>query len=176
MNIWEDPLSPWKSKSAYFTWLRGMLRRAWMRNPISIKFKNSKCRSARPHDGVNHRVKSVGSCARCGGLFAKSKLEVDHIEPAGALRDWEDVEPFVRRLLGASSESLRLLCKPCHGIVTAAERFQCSEDDAVIRKNLIQFGKTRAKEQVLLLTQLGLPPGRNAAERRTIYHAHIIKK
>ena len=176
MNIWEDKLSPWKSKSAYFMWLRGMLRRAWMRNPISIKFKNSLCRKASLRDGLGARVKSVGSCARCGGLFAKSKLEVDHIEPAGALRDWEDVEPFVRRLLGASSESLRLLCRPCHGIVTAAERFQCSEDEAVLKKKLASFKKMDARHQAVELTRLGLPVGKNAKERATIYYTHIIQK
>lgn len=172
---WSDKNSPWKSQAAYFTWLRGGLRRLWMRNPISIKFKNSLCRKALPSDGFSKQTKFVGQCARCGKWHAKSKLEVDHIEPAGALARWEDVEGFVRRLLGASSESLRLLCKPCHGIVTDAERFQCSEEESILRKRVILFSKLPAADQKVVLTQNSLPEGGNAKERRAIYYTHIIQ-
>lgn len=175
MTPWTDPYSPWKSQSSYFVWLRGGLRRLWTRNPVSTGYKNAMCRKAVPEDGFSKRVKFVGLCERCRKWHAKSSLEVDHIEPAGSLSSWEDVEGFVRRLLGASSESLRLLCKPCHGVVTAAERFQCSEEEAVIRKRVIQFSKLPAAEQRLALTKLGLPEGRNAAERRAIYYTHITQ-
>lgn len=147
----------------------------WMRNPISIKFKNSLCRKATPSDGFSKQTKFVGQCARCGKWHAKSKLEVDHIDPAGSLTCWEDVEGFVRRLLGASSESLRLLCKPCHKLVTQAERFSCTEEEAIIRERVILFSKLPAADQKVVLTQLGLPEGRNASERRAIYYTHIIQ-
>lgn len=175
MNPWQDPLSPWKSQAAYFTWLRGMLRRAWMKNPISIKLKNSLCRKALPADGFSKQTKFVALCARCKQWKAKSRLQVDHIEPAGSLQSWADVEGFTRRLLGASSASLRLLCKGCHDVVTAAERFGCSEEEAMIRKQVIAFSKQPAKAQILALTQLHLPPGANSKERAAIYHAHIIQ-
>ena len=173
MTPWHDPLSPWKSSAAYFTWLRGGLRRLWMRHPISKRFKNSLCRPARPEDGLGPRVKQVGLCARCGLLKAKSALEVDHVIPAGPLGSWDDLTPFAARLLGASSENLRLLCKPCHDVVTASERFQCSEEEAKRRKALAAFKKLRADKQRLLLLGLNLDQGDNTEQRADIYRAHL---
>lgn len=173
MTPWSDPASPWKSQAAYFTWLRGMLRRAWTRHPLSIKFKNARCRPAMPADGFKKQVKQIGRCERCGNWFAKSKLEVDHIDPAGSLRDWEDVGPFVQRLLGCMSHTLRLVCKPCHDVITAAERFACSEEEAITKKEVIRFGKLPAADQKKELKKLGMPVGENTAERRSIYHQHL---
>lgn len=173
MNPWEDQHSIWKTQSAYFSWLRGGLRRMWARHPMSIKFKNSKCRPARPHDPISARVKSVGECARCNKIFAKSHLEVDHMIPVGSLQSWDDVGPFVKRLLGCSSEHLRLVCKSCHGIITAAERFQCSEDEAKLRKTLILFKCMSAAQQKTMLKSLRLPLGQNAKERQTIYYTSL---
>ena len=147
-----------------------------MRHPISTKFKNSQCRKALSCDGMGPRVKQVGTCARCKQLFAKSKLEVDHIEPAGALSSWEDVGPFVQRLLGCGSDKLRLLCKECHAVVTAAERFGCSENDAIVIKKVAAFGKLPASKQRSILQQEGVGVGRNAAERRSIYYQLCILK
>ena len=175
MTPWLDKNSIWKTKPAYFSWLRGGLRRMWARHPLSIKFKNSQCRPARPSDKLGARVKFAGKCARCEKWHAKSKLEVDHMEPAGSLQDWNDVGPFVQRLLGCSSASLRLVCKPCHKVITHAERFACTEDEAIIQKRVILFSKLAAEDQRWELAHLGLPYGRNASERRTIYFTHIMQ-
>lgn len=173
MNIWEDPHSPWKSQAAYFTWLRGNLRRIWMRSPISNRFKSSLCRKPKPSDGVSKRVKSVGDCSRCGKVFAKSSLEVDHVIPAGSIRCWEDVAGFVERLLGCASKHLRLICKPCHKIVTHAERYSCTEEDAINQKLAIEFSKLPAATQKAKLRQLKLPEGKNTKERKTIFTNHL---
>lgn len=174
MTPWTDPLSPWKSQAAYFTWLRGNLRRAWMRYPVSNTFKTKVCRKARPADGFSKQVKFVGHCWRCNKLHPKSKLEVDHLHPAGELNAWNDVGSFIQRLLGCASDSLRIVCKPCHKIITHAERFKCTEAEAELQKKLIVFKKLPAAQQTALINRL-FPSNdcSNSKNRAALYARHL---
>jgi 5-methylcytosine-specific restriction endonuclease McrA len=168
---WLDPLSVWKTKGAYFSWLRGNLRRVWMRSPVSIRFKNSRCRPA----PKKSRGKWVGDCAICQKEFLKSHLVVDHIVPAGSLRHWDDVGDFVRRLLGPSSDELRLLCKPCHHVVTIAERAELDLEGARLRIEVLSFCRLPPARQKAILESLSCPPPllRNQTLRRSAYESHL---
>lgn len=173
MNPWEDPNSPWKTQASYFSWLRGNFRKAWMRYPISNTVKGKLCRKATPEDGFSKQTKFIGSCARCSGTFAKSHLEVDHINAAGSLKCFDDVGPFVRKLLGATSEELRLVCKPCHEVITLAERYGCSEEEAILRKQAAGFGKLTAEEQILTLKSILPDVPANSKKRRAAYERFL---
>ena len=70
--------------------------------------------SRRPYTGPNKRLKWEHKCSGCGRWYKAADVQVDHIEPAGKLTSWEDVEPFIRRLL-CEANGLQVLCKnKCH--------------------------------------------------------------
>lgn len=64
--------------------------------------------------GVNPRQKYEVQCSRCKEWFSDKFIDVDHVEPAGSLRSFDDVGPFARRLLFPGPDGLRCLCKECH--------------------------------------------------------------
>lgn len=65
------------------------------------------------YSGPNKRRKWSYRCAGCGGLFQQKEVHVDHIEPVGALSSFDEVGPFLQRLL-CEADGLRVLCKACH--------------------------------------------------------------
>jgi hypothetical protein len=75
----------------------------------------------RPYVGPNKRQKWEYQCAECGGWFKGDCVAVDHIAPAGKLTAWDDVEPFLRRLL-CEADGLRVVCDCCHDGITAKQR------------------------------------------------------
>jgi hypothetical protein len=89
---------------------------------------------------TNHRAKRVGDCSQCGKMFGISKLDVDHIIPAGSIKSWADYSGFIQRLLCGES-NMRLVCKPCHLIISAAERFQLSPLAASTHLKAVKFSK-----------------------------------
>jgi hypothetical protein len=60
-------------------------------------------------------------CAACDNLFPIKEVETDHIVPAGSLKTYDDVVPFIQRVL-CPVEGLQVLCKTCHREKTNAER------------------------------------------------------
>jgi 5-methylcytosine-specific restriction endonuclease McrA len=171
MEPWEDCNGAWKSKSAFFTWLREKFRRGWTLYPLSTRWKNSMCWPA-PELGKN---RFLGKCVRCEQNFAKSSLQIDHIVPAGSLLGWEDVENFARRMY-STSENLRLLCKPCHEIVTFMQNHpEVSDAEAVILKPCLAFSAQPAKPQVEFLESLGFSGEvlKNDKTRREVFENHV---
>lgn len=60
-------------------------------------------------------------CAECEGTFKGKDCAVDHIVPAGTLKCFDDVGPFLTRLM-VGSNGLQVLCDECHKAKTAEER------------------------------------------------------
>jgi hypothetical protein len=169
MTPWTDPHSPWTTQAAFMTWLRGMLRRGWTRYPTANAWKRAMSRPA----PKGYRAKRVGDCCRCRGVFPISRLEVDHVDPAGALNT-EDIGTFVLRLF-TTSDKMRLLCVPCHRIITSMERFKCTEREAIARAEVMIFVKLSPADQTFTLQSHGCPEHHlaNAAKRRAAYqHFH----
>lgn len=139
-----------------------------MRYPPANTWKKSMSRPA----PSGHRAKRLGDCSQCGKAFAISKLQVDHVIPAGALQNAEDIGPFILRLF-TTSDNIRLVCHQCHAIITKMERFQCSEAEAQIHSKVIAFTKLKPSEQTAILTRHECPPEhtRNGAVRRRAIHA-----
>lgn len=59
-------------------------------------------------------------CNHCKKWFKGTDVQVDHIEPAGSLRDWDDLVPFLQRL--TVEEGYQVLCVPCHKVKTDEEK------------------------------------------------------
>ena len=99
--------------------IRSVLRRFSMQVPAIQESKRA-CR--RRYTGENKRVKWEYPCAACKGWFLDKQVQVDHIEPAGKLRSFDDLGSFARRLLFVTPDQLQILCVPCHNAKSAEER------------------------------------------------------
>ena len=102
----------------YWSFIRSCLRRAWSRYPVRYQVMNE---AKRPYKGLDKRTKWEYTCADCKGWFKTKEVEVDHINPAGSLKDYSDLAGFCERLF-CEADNLRVLCKPCHKKRTDEER------------------------------------------------------
>lgn len=152
---WELYPDIWKTKSAFFTWLRGGLRRAiWEKYPPKIKFKTDGCST--PPSTYEGRAKSGAPCALTGEWTPKSYLEVDHIKGHVAFTDWDNVLDFVKHLC-SNSENFQLVNKENHKIKSYAERRGISFDEALIEKKAIAIIKAKKDKEFFTDRKLKVP-------------------
>lgn len=162
---WGYEGSPWLTSVAFFTYLRGCLRKAWNTNPVKInliKEKRYKIKNPNPKG----KVATVWgfTCELCNQEYPIKEGQVDHIVPAGTLRTKDDISGFVERLLFVRPEGLRLICKSCHSAVSHSEKTGMSFEEALIEKRVIAICKT--KEQLQFIKNYGMIPASNATKRR----------
>lgn len=175
MNIkrkpWEEYPHLWKTESAFWTYVRGSLRRAlWDKSPIKLSFKNEECEL--PPIDYTGRAKSGKHCALSGVWEGKSKLEVDHKIGNVSLRSWEDLLPFILHLI-PEPNTLQLVTKEAHKIKSYAEKHGISFERAAAEKKAIEIQKEkRCKE---FLEKKGVTPQSNAKKRRQQIVELLIK-
>lgn len=100
--------------------IRATLRKLSMQMPA---IRECKLRARRAYTaGLNPRQRYELQCHDCKEWFPEKGVQVDHIEPAGSLKAFEDVGPFARRLLFCGVEGLRVLCVQCHQKRTNEQR------------------------------------------------------
>lgn len=98
------------TESRFFSFLRSNLRRASVKwPPIHAAKKDAR----RAYEGPDKNRKWEYQCAICKGWFKGTDTQVDHIEPAGSLKSFEDLQGFVERLF-CEKDGLQVLCKTCH--------------------------------------------------------------
>jgi hypothetical protein len=154
---WKEHPGIWKDKKAFFNFIRGLLRKGWSTHPTKIEYiKNNRFKIDNPNP--KGRVKKVwgGKCEMCENTFVQKELQVDHIEEAGALNDWEDLEPFARTLLGSTSDNYQLLCLDCHSVKTMAVRYGITLEEARKRKKQTFFSKLAIGDMKESLKELGV--------------------
>jgi len=98
--------------SRFWSFVRSALRQAFTRWPPKYKVLENSKRIVK-----DKRHKYEYKCSKCKKYYKRTEIEVDHIEPAGSLKDYNDLPTFVERLF-VGEEGLRLLCKPCHRKIT----------------------------------------------------------
>ena len=157
--------TPWKNSVAFFTYLRGCLRKSWSNNPIKHNLIKKK-RKQIPNPNPKGKKNTVWGfdCEICGGEFVMSLCQVDHIVPAGSLQKTEDIQGFVERLLYVTEEDLRLVCKDCNSVLALAEKQGISLDRARAEKEAIRLEKE--KKCVQWLKEQGIIPASNQKARR----------
>ena len=176
-QYWNYEGSIWKSESAWFSWIRSALRRSWNRHPTKIaKLKKELIQIPNPNPKSSTRFPTVkgGKCSCCGGVFPlsggkkegkhKVTIQVDHLEPAGSLRDIKHLQGFVERLFCVGLEDLALICSVCNKTKDYAQKSGLSFKEAKIEKEAIEIQKQ--KKDVQWLKDNGLIPAKNAALRR----------
>lgn len=112
-----QPYPDW-SEAKFFGFLRSALRSASSRWPPKYECLNA---ASRPYVGPDKRRKKERLCAICKGWFSTTQTVADHIVPAGTLRTWEDLVPFVQRLF-VGVDGFQCLCNECHATKTKEER------------------------------------------------------
>lgn len=113
------------TEAAYWGMLRSHLRRLTLRwKPRNDALKKNR----RANQGDNKRKKWQYLCYICKGWFYRDEVEVDHIVEAGSLRSYDDIGPFVKRLL-PEVDGWGVVCIPCHKEKTAEARRKKKEED-----------------------------------------------
>lgn len=98
------------SESAFFGWLRQILRRASINwKPIQQVRKEAQV----PYKGVNKRRKFSYICSHCKGEFDAKSCCVHHKIECGSLKSFADLSGFAERLF-CEKEHLELICNSCH--------------------------------------------------------------
>lgn len=160
---WEKHPQIWKSKVAFFTYLRGHLRLLWSRYPAKIAWKNTQLSA--PPKGYTGRAKKLGTCHYCSEQFAASHLEVDHVSQAGQCNSWETSNRFLYNLLDCNDNWV-LACKPCHKIKSYSEAHGISFIEAAIAKQVIETMKLPVAKVVAILHKAGYSDVGNAVKRK----------
>ena len=107
------------TEAAFWGFLRSGFRDMSRRWPPIVRLALQRAR--RPYKGPNKRQKWEYGCAFCGGWFKGDEVKVDHIQPTGSLKSWDDVRGFLERLF-CEVDGLRVLCEPCHATRTDNDR------------------------------------------------------
>lgn len=162
---WGYEGSPWKNSTAFFTYLRGCLRKAWSNNPIKHNLIKKK-RKQIPNPNPKGKKPTVWGfdCELCGGEFVISLCQVDHIVPAGSLQRTEDIQGFVERLLYVTEDDLRLVCKDCNSALALADKQKVSIEEAFAIKEAIRILKEKKDKE--WLKERGIDPASNQTKRR----------
>lgn len=108
------------TESAFWSFIRSALRQKsrWWK-PIAECKANAK----RAYKGPNKRQKFEYQCNHCSKWFPDKQINVDHIIPAGTLRNANDLPAFVERLF-CEVDNLQVLCEGCHNIKTQNEKLK----------------------------------------------------
>lgn len=164
----------WKSRAAFFSWLKGVIRRGWSTCPQKTSFIKKHRKLIPNPSSRGKREIWGGECAICKKDFPAKMLNVDHKgEDIARLTEIWHVQDCVEKLLCVTEEDLRYLCKPCHNIVSHSQKIGCSFEEAAILKQLIAFGKLSTEEQVKELKRLGLSAGKLKKDRQQVYETYL---
>jgi len=186
---WEEEGSPWKTESAFLSWVRGVLRRGWSKHPIKLEFIK-KYRKQVPNPNPKGKKPTIWgmTCDCCKKDFPLQvprqlkgvvpTIEIDHIEDASSLKSSEDLGGFAYRLFYVTFDLLRPLCKPCHDIYTYMAKHNVSYEEAKGTKEVIKkMNSLSVKEQKDELKAAGFLEKEvsNADKRRECYKKILIK-
>ena len=156
-----------------FLFMRSAMRSASRRWPAIYE---ALAAAKEPYKGPNPRQKVQYRCASCSKGFSGKEVSIDHIVDCGTLKEWGDVEGFMKRLF-CGKEGLQVLCHPCHGVKSHAAKQGISLEQAAIEKKAIEFCKQSSDAVVKYLAKLGYSPTQtsNASKRRILIEQHFQK-
>ena len=157
--------TPWKNSTAFFTYLRGCLRKGWNTNPIKLNvLKARRKQIPNPNPRGNKATVFGATCAMCHKDYVLKEIQVDHIVPAGQLNEVGDIQGFVERLLFVTEDDLRLVCKNCNSCLSYSDKNGVSYQEAVATKQAILIVKE--KRDIEWLESKRVTAGTNQKIRR----------
>lgn len=181
LEPWEQCPDVWKTKATFFQWMRGQMRRAWSRHPVKVAYmSNHRTRVPLGRPTVKNPKGLVWGCTceHCNQQFKQTECEVDHIDAAGSFKGWEDFEVWMTKLMHINFNSIRIVCKECHRIISYAERTGMTFAEAKLEKEVIAFTKLKPSVQSRKLHTYGFDIATltNAKLRREAYKQHLQEK
>lgn len=111
------------SEARFWGFLRSALRSAYNKWPPKWEVVHA---AKRAYTGPGKQQKWEYQCAECKKWHKQKDVQVDHIEPAGTLKCWEDLPVFCQKLF-ISADGLQMLCSTCHHRKTQEERKHSAE-------------------------------------------------
>lgn len=144
----------WKTESAYFSYLRGCIRLAWVKNPVKLKLLNKrKKQMPNPNYGKPRNTKKTvmgATCEICLKDYPMKFIQVDHIAGGNySLRSVDDIQGFFESICIVTEGELRLVCLNCHGCLTYAAKEGVSYEQAKVIKHVISLDKENKVLDVL---------------------------
>lgn len=136
----------WKTESAYFSYLRGCIRLAWVKNPVKLKLLNKRKKQIpNPNYGKPRNTKKTvmgATCEICLKDYPMKFIQVDHITGGNySLRSVDDIQGFFESICIVTEDELRLVCLYCHGCLTYAAKEGVSFEEAKVIKHVISLDK-----------------------------------
>ena len=153
---WEVPGVPWKTEGAFWSWVRGVLRKGWSRHPVKIEYINlHRKRIRNPSAQSRKRFPEVWgmTCQICGKDHVQKNIEIDHRGDNAKFTGLEDAKSYLQHLFLVDFDSLRELCKPCHKVISHAQNTGQTFEEAALDKKVIAFMKLPKKEILAFLQQ-----------------------
>jgi len=148
-----------KAPPKLLTLIRSALRRISSFHHQPIKDCLAAARVPAP---TGMRVKHLYKCAKCGGLFPLKEVAADHIVDVGALPSLDELGEWSKRLF-CDIDNLQTLCDGCHATKTYAARYNVTEEEAIIRKQLAAFKKLSLVEMQKVLYNENVSPVKTKA-------------
>lgn len=156
---WEVPGVPWKSEAAFWAWVRGVLRKGWSKHPVKLEFikaNRKKIKNTNPKSSKTHPTVWAMECAICHEDVLQKDIEIDHIsDTGGTFTGLDDIKDYAAYLFLIDFTTIRSVCKPCHSIVTHAQKHGISFEEAKVAKAVIEFLKKDKKLVLAFLAENG---------------------
>lgn len=110
------------TESGYRNWIISLLRRGTLRwKPRGEALRQAEV--GRKTNEATGRLAMHVECAECGSHVPKGMAHVDHIVPVVGVDGWTNWDDYVHNMF-CEIDNLRVLCKPCHKVVTDAETLE----------------------------------------------------
>jgi hypothetical protein len=151
---WKVAGVPWKSEAAFWSWVRGVLRKGWSKHPVKLEYIKQH-RKRIPNPKPSKRFPEVWgmTCEICKKDTVQTEIEIDHIaETGGKFTCLDDIKSYAEHLFMVDFSCLRALCKPCHRIVSHSQNTGMSFEEAKLEKQVIEFCK-KDKQIILAFLQ-----------------------
>lgn len=170
----------WKTRSAYMSYIRGGIRSGlWNKNKIKLlKIKNNRKQIPNPNLKGNKPTVWGGKCEVCENLFPTKDLQVDHIREYGSsLKSFDDVSSFISDMILITEDDLRIICKPCHEIVSHSQKKGISFEQAKVEKEFINIKKNKQTLDRLLFLGVSSSdiPKTKKAQEELLYNIMMEK-
>ena len=168
----------WKTESAYYTWLRGSIRRAmWSKNPVKLEFiKRNRIKI--PNPNPKGRVKEVWGavCALTGDTYPINEMEVDHKVGNHSLTTLDDLVGFIKAIAMVTLDDLQFVSKEAHKIKTFSERYDVDFDTARAEKEAKQLVDKKLDKAYLQERQLPVSSTQSARRATIVEHKLSLLK
>ena len=168
----------WKTESAYYTWLRGSIRRAmWSKNPVKLEFiKRNRIKI--PNPNPRGRVKEVWGavCALTGDIYPINEMEVDHKVGNHSLTTLDDLVGFIKAIAMVTLDDLQFVSKEAHKIKTFSERYDVDFDTARAEKEAKHLVDKKLDKAYLQERQLPVSSTQSARRATIVEHKLSLLK